>query len=102
MRIKNVAEAGDSDGDDEAAKALKNMKDLVTAMNDEDASIPVLREVVTTLAKLFGDETSSVSSFELLKSGLVDGLLECATTNGKGASRRSVSLLALLFSIAFA
>ena len=87
MKLKAVAEAGDSDGDDEAAKALENMRSLVTAMNDEDASIPVLREIVTKLAKLFGDETRSVSSFELLKSGLVDGLLECATTNGKGESR---------------
>ena len=86
MRLKTASDEGDSIGDDEAAKALDNMKQLVTAMNDEDASVSQLREIITQLAAMFGNETSSVSSFELLKSGLVDGLLECATTNGKGQS----------------
>lgn len=79
-----TASPSEKAGEDEADKALDKMKSLVKMMVEEDAEVPVLKGAVTELAGLFGSEKNSVSSFELLKSGLVDGLLECAIIDGKG------------------
>lgn len=73
--------------EDAAARSLTHMQDLVSRLNNEDAGEDELRAVMTELAALFTGADGGVSSFELLKGGLVDGLLECSTINGKGTSR---------------
>ncbi|CEQ41607.1 SPOSA6832_03348, partial [Sporobolomyces salmonicolor] len=43
------------------------------------------RTVVDEVAELFADEKNPLSSFEMLESGLVDGLLKFATATGEGS-----------------
>jgi E3 ubiquitin-protein ligase TRIP12 len=85
IRVKPAADEADgADPDDEASQVLQKMKGLVDRLNDKAASLGDLEGVVKELADVFGSAGNAISSFELLQSGLVDGLLECATTDGKG------------------
>lgn len=95
IRVKTAEDASDADSEDDAAKALKEMKTLVARLNEQEAPLETLREVVSDLAKLFGSAGNAISSFELLQSGLVDGLLECAIIDGK-STLHSVCLDAYL------
>lgn len=84
MRTKTVADAaGDSTGDDDAAQTLDRMRGFVAQLTDKEASVKTLENVMTQLAVLFAPGAESVSSFELLQSGLVDGLLEYTIIDGK-------------------
>jgi E3 ubiquitin-protein ligase TRIP12 len=74
------------DGGDEAAVAMQRLEQLVAALVDEDADEAQHRETLRTIATLFQDADKALSSFELLKSGLVDGLLTFVTMDGKGES----------------
>jgi len=88
LRFHAEAESAESGQEDAAARSLKHMQDLVSRLNNEEAGEDELRAVMAELASLFTGTDGGVSSFELLKGGLVDGLLECSTINGKGACRR--------------
>lgn len=56
--------------------SLRRLNEL---LRQEDAPEDVYRGILRELANLFASPTSSVSSFELLQSGLVDGLMDFAT-----------------------
>lgn len=84
LRFNNSADRGPNGQEDEAARSLRVMKSLVERLNDEEADELELKDVLAEIADLFAGPDGGVSSFELLKGGLVDGLLECSTINGKG------------------
>lgn len=86
IRFHALSETEEGGHEDAAAGSLKHMRGLVERLNDEEAGEVELRAVLTELAALFTSPDGGLSSFELLKGGLVDGLLECSTINGKGAS----------------
>lgn len=84
LRFNNSADRGPNGQEDEAARSLRVMKSLVERLNNEEADELELKDVLAEIADLFAGPDGGVSSFELLKGGLVDGLLECSTINGKG------------------
>jgi hypothetical protein len=56
---------------------------MIKALGDTEATSEQLSETLKEIAKLFGSSGATISSFELLKSGLVDGLLAFATETGR-------------------
>ena len=82
--LRDKYAAADSEPALKAACALGTIKDLV---KDLDASLEAEAKttrkqaysLVQSVALLFSDERNPLSSFELLESGLVDGLLRFAT-----------------------
>lgn len=100
LRFHAETESAEAGQEDAAARSLKHMQDLVGRLNNEDAGEDELRSVMAELAALFTGTDGGVSSFELLKGGLVDGLLECSTINGKGrCEQRSKSCYGVLLTI---
>ncbi|TFK51850.1 hypothetical protein OE88DRAFT_1679337 [Heliocybe sulcata] len=75
IRFKHLSLGPDEQGDN----VLKNLRRLVDRISRKDASEVELSAALEELAKLFVSPRSSVSSFELLQSGVVDGLLAFAT-----------------------
>lgn len=76
-------------GDDQAESnnTLKGLQSLVERITSPNASEHELSEALWDLSMLFASPHTSVSSFELLQSGLVDSLLQFATdTERKGVS----------------
>ncbi|KAF8576807.1 hypothetical protein K439DRAFT_1366247 [Ramaria rubella] len=71
------------------------LRSLVARITHFDASEETLRQSLREIADLFASPNTSVSSFELLQSGLVDGLLEFATVKERTveASTRQQLLL---------
>ena len=66
--------------DEKAEHGLYNtLHQLVQRLSDKDGSEKSLSEALKELAALFSSPHSSLSSFELLQSGLVDSLLSFAT-----------------------
>jgi E3 ubiquitin-protein ligase TRIP12 len=59
------------------------LRSLVAGISEPNAKEDVLRQNLHHVADLFASPNTSVSSFELLQSGLVDGLLEFATANDR-------------------
>jgi E3 ubiquitin-protein ligase TRIP12 len=55
--------------------AFEHLQRVVERLSASNASDPEYLEVLWELADLFASPHTSVSSFELLKSGIVDGLL---------------------------
>jgi E3 ubiquitin-protein ligase TRIP12 len=68
-------------GDDQAesSNTLKGLQSLVERISSSNASEQELTKALWDLTALFASPHTSVSSFELLQSGLVDGLLKFAT-----------------------
>ncbi|KAF8519043.1 hypothetical protein BU17DRAFT_48078 [Hysterangium stoloniferum] len=66
------------------------LRSLVVGISEPHAKEDVLRQNLHHIADLFASPNTSVSSFELLQSGLVDGLLEFATADDRivGPKRR--------------
>ncbi|KAF9071607.1 hypothetical protein BDP27DRAFT_1382427 [Rhodocollybia butyracea] len=89
-------------GDDQAESdnTLKGLKSLVDRISLPNASEQELSEALWDLTTLFASPHTSVSSFELLQSGLVDGLLTFATDTDRkvSAPRRKELLLDSLVS----
>jgi len=66
--------------DEKAEHGLYNtLRQLVQRLSDKDGSEKSLFEALKELAALFSSPHSSLSSFELLQSGLVDSLLAFST-----------------------
>ena len=66
--------------DEKAEHGLYNtLRQLVQRLSDKDGSEKSLFEALKELAALFSSPHSSLSSFELLQSGLVDSLLSFST-----------------------
>ncbi|KAJ2915477.1 hypothetical protein MD484_g4935, partial [Candolleomyces efflorescens] len=80
-------EAGDS--------SFTELRGLVARISDPLASAEDLSAALWDLAQLFSSTHTSVSSFELLQSGVVDGLLQFATDEGRsvGIKKRKELLL---------
>jgi E3 ubiquitin-protein ligase TRIP12 len=71
--LEGMANAGDG--------AMKELNNLVEQLSLADASEDRIEEALNGLASLFA--TSSVSSFELIQSGAVGGLLSFSTDEGR-------------------
>ena len=63
---------------------------LVGILKNQSASEDQLRDTLRELASLFAAPHSTVSSFELLQSGLVDVLLDFASSSRSGGNIRIV------------
>lgn len=78
--------AVDSEPTSKARMALETVQILVTRLDDIAAGLEtddeVILKVLDSVVNLFVDELNPLSSFELLKSGLVEGLLKFATQVG--------------------
>ena len=72
IRFKYLA-SDDSAGSDDV---FANLRRLVERITDVAASEKDLSAALGELAALFGSQHTSVSSFELLQSGVIDGLLD--------------------------
>jgi E3 ubiquitin-protein ligase TRIP12 len=74
-----------ADGEqDNAALALHQLELLVARLGDDTADEDQLRETMREIASHFNHADGVLSSFELLKSGLVDALLTFVTADGSG------------------
>lgn len=73
--------------DEKAEHGLYNtLHQLVQQLSDKDGSEKSLFEALKELAALFSSPHSSLSSFELLQSGLVDSLLAFATDEDRSGT----------------
>lgn len=79
IQFKFLSNDDGFDGDS-AFDALRLLVDRISA---QDATEKELSEALRELAELFASPHTSVSSFELLQSGVVDGLLQFATDQGR-------------------
>ncbi|KAG9090716.1 Ubiquitin fusion degradation protein 4 [Ceratobasidium sp. UAMH 11750] len=76
VRFKYMSGGEDSGGD----PVLERLRGLLATLRDAAAGEAELKDAVKGIASLFtGGTGASVSSYELLKSGLVDGLLQFTT-----------------------
>jgi len=79
-------------GDEEANGAgFESLRGLVALLKNKDASETELSEALWELGALFSSPHTSVSSFELIQSGLVDELLELATASDRSGTPISCS-----------
>jgi E3 ubiquitin-protein ligase TRIP12 len=75
IRFKHVL-TGEQGAED---STFDHLRSLVMRLSAQDANEKTMMIVLRELAELFASPHSSVSSFELLQSGLVDGLLQFTT-----------------------
>ncbi|KDQ61362.1 hypothetical protein JAAARDRAFT_30788 [Jaapia argillacea MUCL 33604] len=75
IRFKHLSANVDEDGDN----ALTVLRRLVSRISTQDGTEAEYASGLRELADLFASMNTSVSSFELLQSGVVDGLLDFAT-----------------------
>jgi len=69
--------------------AFENLRHVVEKISSSNASDQEYSAALCELADLFASPHTSVSSFELLKSGVVDGLLQFATDENRSGMRIS-------------
>ena len=67
----------------EGESSFSQLRELVAKVSVPTATETELAEGLWELAQLFSSPRTSVSSFELLQSGVVDGLLQFATDEGR-------------------
>lgn len=79
IKIKYLTGGSDIGGD----PVFDSLKAMIKALADPEADEEQLGTTLKDIAKLFGSSVVAISSFELLKSGLVDGLLDFATAPGR-------------------
>lgn len=79
IRFKYLA----ADTTEEDDNAFETLRCLVERISSPDGTEKELSEALRELAELFASPHTSVSSFELLQSGLVDGLLQFATVQSR-------------------
>ncbi|WVR06423.1 hypothetical protein IAU60_003454 [Kwoniella sp. DSM 27419] len=95
LQAKKVFDAG-GDHHSTATKVLDEISESVQKLCRVEASEGELRDILRTVASRFADGDQALSSYELLKSGLVDGLLEFVDVDG---SVDTPSRRAMLFDI---
>jgi E3 ubiquitin-protein ligase TRIP12 len=83
----------DGDDKDAASLVLEKLSALVKKLCAPEASEAVLRDALREIAEKFSDVGQALSSFELLKSGLVDGLLDFVDVEGTISSTDRRGLL---------
>ncbi|KAF8967730.1 hypothetical protein BDZ97DRAFT_1903295 [Flammula alnicola] len=96
IQFKYLADKEEVDEDG----AFENLRGVVHRISAPNASDQEYSQALGELADLFASPHTSVSSFELLKSGVVDGLLQFATDENRSVSlqRRKEILLDALTS----
>ena len=83
IRFKHLSSSEQAEGDN----VFDTLRLLVERMSVRDASEPAVSDALGELADLFASAHTSVSSFELLQSGVVDGLLQFATDPSRTGER---------------
>jgi E3 ubiquitin-protein ligase TRIP12 len=92
IRFKHLANGDQEVGDN----AFDNLRRLVVRLAASDANEKAIGSALRELADLFASPHTSVSSFELLRSGLVDGLLHFATDHDReGTFSLALNILCL-------
>ena len=94
IKVKYLSGGSDAGGD----AVFEALKSLIKALGDPDASVEQLSGTLKEIAKLFGSSSAAISSFELLKSGLLDGLLAFATEDGRVGTLALVLFILSTFS----
>ncbi|KAF5336031.1 hypothetical protein D9611_006309 [Ephemerocybe angulata] len=91
IQFKYLAAEQQVEGD----SSFTQLRGLVEKISAPTASETELSEALWELAQLFASPRTSVSSFELLQSGVVDGLLQFGTDEGRlvGIKKRKELLL---------
>ena len=79
IQFKHMSNDNDVEGD----HAFESLQRLVSRLSVPIATEKELSESLRELAELFASPHTSVSSFELLQSGVVDGLLQFAIDQGR-------------------
>lgn len=90
IRFKHLAGTDQADGDN----VFDTLRRLVERLSTKDISEQTSSDALRELADLFASAHTSVSSFELLQSGVVDGILQFSTDQYRsGKSFLSLGLL---------
>ncbi|KAK0555174.1 Ubiquitin fusion degradation protein 4 [Tilletia horrida] len=85
LRERFSADASGSDGGKKASQALDDIKKLVKVLSDkENQDVDGIQKVLEDVAALFGKREEPISSFELLKSGLIESLYMFSTGDDYG------------------
>ncbi|KAI0924248.1 hypothetical protein AcW2_005179 [Taiwanofungus camphoratus] len=96
IRFKYLTGDDEADSDD----VFATLRRLVEHISDQSASEKDLNTALSELAGLFASPHTSVSSFELLQSGVVDGLLQLVTGEERNVSlSRRKDMLYSAFSV---
>lgn len=90
--------AVDDTQQNEASLVLEELTKLVKRLCQPEATEPELRDTLREIADQFSNVGQALSSFELLKSGLVDGLLEYVDIDGTVPSSARRDMLFEIFS----
>lgn len=88
----------DGNKQDEATLVMDELKKLVDRLCVPDADEGELRDALREIASHLSNVGQSLSSFELLKSGLVDGLLSYVDIDGAVSSNERRAMLYEIFS----
>ena len=88
MKFKYMA-GDEKDAEDDS---FANLRRIVETLSNTKANEKMLSRALNDLAELFASPHTSVSSFELLQSGLVDGLLQFMTDAEQGAGEFSCAM----------
>jgi E3 ubiquitin-protein ligase TRIP12 len=86
IKVKYLGGSSEAGGD----AVFESLKSMIKALGDIEATNEQLSGTLKEIAKLFGSSGATISSFELLKSGLVDGLLAFATDSGRSGTHQFV------------
>lgn len=90
--VKKIFSTTTAEDGNSATAVLDKVGDLVKKLNQPKASDGEIRDALTELGRQLTSNGQALSSFELLKSGLVDGLLEFVDVEGavSPANRRAM------------
>ncbi|KAK0533902.1 Ubiquitin fusion degradation protein 4 [Tilletia horrida] len=82
LRDRFAAETSGGDGGKRAGQALDGIKKLVAALSDKETpDVAAAKGLVGEVAALFGKRDEPISSFELLKSGLIESLYQFSSSS---------------------
>lgn len=96
LGYKNIFDVGNRDKN-KAHAVLENLGDLVSRLCKLTASEGELYEALRETANHFSAADSALSSFELLKGGVIDGLLDFVDVDGTVSSAQRRSMLYEVF-----
>lgn len=90
--VKKIFSTTTAEDGNSATAVLDKVSDLVKKLNQPKASDGEISDALTELGRQLTSNGQALSSFELLKSGLVDGLLEFVDVEGtvSPANRRAM------------
>jgi E3 ubiquitin-protein ligase TRIP12 len=79
IKVKYLTNGAEGSGD----AMFESLKNTIKSLASTDASEEQIKKTLKEVSKLFGNTDATISSFELLKSGLLDGLLEFTTATDR-------------------